>query len=88
MPKVSSYYAAQPDAPAGQEGQINYLIERVRLLEERQNDLMDIMTKVNHSPPERPALGRLALADGVDWDPEGIGGLGWAWWDGAAWKRL
>jgi hypothetical protein len=88
MPKVSSYYAVQPDAPSSAEGQVAYLIDRVRFLEERLDDLFDIMTKINHSAPERPSLGRLALADGVDWDPGSVGSLAWVWWNGAAWMAL
>ena len=86
MPKVASYYSVQPDAPSTPEGQVAYLIDRVRFLEERLDDLFDIATKVNHAAPERPSLGRQALADGTDWDPGS--GFGWYWWDGAAWTPL
>jgi hypothetical protein len=38
-----------------------------------------------NSPPARPRLGQIVLADGTNWNPDGTNGAGFYGYDGANW---
>jgi len=57
-------------------------------LAESLNDMPVIVVPVLNVEPEKPRIGWLTIADGIDWNPIGAGAPRLVWFNGISWVAL
>lgn len=67
---------------------VSYITRELDQISDAFTGVQAIMLQELHAPPAKFFKGMIVMADGTNWNPDGIGRKGFYGYDGSSWQRL